>query len=234
MTNDAGERATAVGPIGTYRSVHELALGRLRDAVLNQDLPPDSRLKLRDLAAQLGVSPVPGQEAPSVLELEGLAVRHPRRGVVVSSLTPESLTSAYEMLGATTGLCARHAATRLSSEDVAALHEMARQMETLRAAGDHTALVHANRLFHERICAAYPNQWAQDTLRRLWNYAYRVERQYPRTKARLMQGEAEHRAIIQALAARDGALAGRLVQEHAEASGAALVGQMRAAATPDA
>jgi DNA-binding GntR family transcriptional regulator len=226
-----GDSGGGIGPIGGYRSVHDLVLGRLRDAILNGDLAPDTRLKLRDLAAQLGVSPIPVQEALYVLELEALVVRHPRRGVVVSSLTPDGVTSAYQMLGATTGLCARHAAGRLTPDDVAALRAMAAEMEALRAAGDHAALVHANRRFHERICAAYPNQWAHDTLRRLWNYAYRVERQYPRSDERLQRGEREHRAIVAALAARDAEAAGRLVQEHADAAGAALVGQMRAAAS---
>jgi DNA-binding GntR family transcriptional regulator len=230
MANDDDGSAAGVRPIGGYRSVHDLVLGRLRDAILNGDLAPDTRLKLRDLAAQLGVSPVPVQEALYVLELEGLVVRQPRRGVVVSELTPESVTSAYEMLGATTGLSARHAAARLTPGGVADLRRLIDEMEGLRAAGDRPALVHANRRFHERICAAYPNQWAQDTLRRLWNYGYRVERQYPRTEARLRQGEEEHRAIIEALAARDANRASRLVQAHAEAAGAALVRQMRAAA----
>ena len=47
---------------------------------------------------------------------------------------------------------------------------------------------------------------------------------------RLRRGEHEHRAIVAALAARNAEAAERLVQEHADAAGAALVGQMRAAA----
>lgn len=129
------------------------------------------------------------------------------------------------MLGATTSLCARHAAANLTPEDIAALRAMVVDMEGLRAAGDHASLVRSNRRFHERICNAYPNQWAHDTLRRLWNYCYRVERRYPRSAERLKVGEREQRAIVAALAAGDADAAERHVREHAEAAVAALVRQ---------
>jgi DNA-binding GntR family transcriptional regulator len=220
--------ARGVRPIGGYRSVQDLVLDRLRDAILNGDLPPGTRLKLRDMAAQLGVSPMPVQESLHVLEIEGLAVREPRRGVVVSALTPESVGHAFQMVAAVAGLCARHAASLLTPEDLAALRAAVQDMEALRAAGRRQELLHANRRFHVRICAAYPNQWAQDTLRRLWNHAYRVEGPYARSAARWEQGEREHRAILAALEARDAVEAARLTEAHAVASGAELVRQMLA------
>ncbi len=218
--------AERMRPIGLQRSVFDLVLERLRDAILHGELAADARLKPRDLAAQLDVSSMPVQEALCVLEVEGLAVRHPRRGVVVSPLTPESVTNAYQMLAAVTALCARHAAATLSEGDLATLEATAEEMERLRQAGDQPALMDANRRFHERICVAYPSQWAHDTLRRLWNYAFRVERVYPRSSGRLEQGEREHRDILAALAARDGETAARLVQRHTEAAGVELVRQM--------
>jgi DNA-binding GntR family transcriptional regulator len=221
--------ADALRPIGGYRSVQDLVLDRLRDAILSGDLPPGTRLKLRDLAAQLGVSPMPVQESLHVLEIEGLAVREPRRGVVVSALTPESVGNAFQMVAAVAGLCVRHAATRLTPDDLATLRAMVAEMEVLRASGRHRELLLANRRFHGRICAAYPNQWAHDTLRRLWNHAYRVEGPYPRSETRWAQSEGEHRAILSALEARNATEAARLVEAHAEASGAELVRQMLAA-----
>lgn len=227
--SDAAPEEARLRPIGGYRSVQDLVLDRLRDAILNGDLPPGTRLKLRDLAAQLGVSPMPVQESLHVLEIEGLAVREPRRGVVVSALTPENVGHAFQMVAAVAGLCARHAATLLTPEDLAVLRAAVQEMEALRAAGRRQELLHANRRFHARICGAYPNQWAQDTLRRLWNHAYRVEGPFARSAARWEQGEREHRAILAALEARDAAGTARLTEEHAAASGAELVRQMLAA-----
>jgi len=73
----------------------EIILGRMREAVLSGQLPAGSRLVERDLAARFGTSRGPIRDAIRELAREGLAVETPRRGTVVSTLTARDLTEVY-------------------------------------------------------------------------------------------------------------------------------------------
>ena len=68
----------------------------IRDAIMAGEIAPGSRLRLRDLAAQLGTSPMPVREAIGRLEQNGLVVRVPHRGAVVVELTAEELLHVYD------------------------------------------------------------------------------------------------------------------------------------------
>lgn len=220
----------AIEPLGEYRALHEVVLHRLRDAILEGRLTPGARLKVRDVAARLDVSPMPVREALHLLEVEGLARRLPRRGVVVSELTPDGIVQAYDLMGAIGGLAAASAAGALTAADLDALAAHLSGMDASLAAGDRDALLAANRVFHARIAAAYASPWADDFLRRLWNHTYRVRRLYPNSPARLRQAAREHRALLDALRAADGARAERLAREHNANACADLLGQLEASA----
>ncbi len=68
----------------------------MRDAIMSGEIAPGSRLRLRDLAAQLGTSPMPVREAIGRLEQNGLVVRLPHRGAVVVELTADELVDVYD------------------------------------------------------------------------------------------------------------------------------------------
>lgn len=67
----------------------------LRDEIMSGSLPPGYRLRVRDVAAQVGTSVMPVREAIQRLEDAGLAERSPRRGAVVKALTLQELRHVY-------------------------------------------------------------------------------------------------------------------------------------------
>lgn len=69
----------------------------IRQAIINGELPAGSRLKVRDLAEQVGTSVMPVREAIRRLEEAGLAVREPHKGAVVKGLTLEELVHVYDV-----------------------------------------------------------------------------------------------------------------------------------------
>ncbi|MFF2315243.1 GntR family transcriptional regulator [Arthrobacter sp. NPDC058097] len=71
--------------------------GMIHAAILSGDLPAGSRLKVRDLAEQVGTSVMPVREAIRRLEETGLAERQPHKGAVVKSLTFEELIHVYDV-----------------------------------------------------------------------------------------------------------------------------------------
>jgi DNA-binding GntR family transcriptional regulator len=212
--------------IADHQSIREVVLRRLRDAILDGAVAPGTRLKIDDLATELGVSHMPVREALQLLVVEGLAVHAPRRGVVVSQLTAEHAANAYDVMGVLEGLAARHAASTLSPAALAELRVLLERMAGELASGDRTALLLSNRAFHQRIYDAYPNTWSAEFLRQLWNHTYRLRRLYPQSLDRLRATAAEHQAIVAALEDCDGELAERLVRQHNERSRDDLLRQL--------
>jgi DNA-binding GntR family transcriptional regulator len=69
----------------------------IRASIMNGDMPAGYRLRIRDLAAQVGTSVMPVREAIRRLEEAGLAERQPHRGAVVKGLTLRELVDVYDV-----------------------------------------------------------------------------------------------------------------------------------------
>lgn len=86
-------------------------------AILSGDLPAGSRLKVRDLAEQVGTSVMPVREAIRRLEENGLAERQPHKGAVVKSLSFEELIHVYDVRRLLETEAARLGAEKVTAED---------------------------------------------------------------------------------------------------------------------
>ncbi|GAA5194578.1 hypothetical protein GCM10023346_22380 [Arthrobacter gyeryongensis] len=86
-------------------------------AILSGDLPAGSRLRVRDLAEQVGTSVMPVREAIRRLEEAGLAEREPHKGAVVKNLTLEELIHVYDVRRLLETEAARLGSERVTSED---------------------------------------------------------------------------------------------------------------------
>src|SRR5690349_16302137 len=91
-----------------YEAVYE----RLRRAVVSGQTPAGSRLNEAELAQQLEVSRTPVRDALRRLEAEGLAVRGPGGGLVVTESGPDDLGDVGLLRIEFDGLAARLAAER--------------------------------------------------------------------------------------------------------------------------
>ena len=60
---------------------------KLRDAIISRQFEPGARLNETNLAARYNVSRVAIREALMQLQLQGLVMNHPRRGMFVNSLS---------------------------------------------------------------------------------------------------------------------------------------------------
>jgi len=67
----------------------------LMTAIVNGDLPAGARLRVRDIAAEVGTSVIPVQQAIGRLEEAGFAERQPHKGAVVKGLTLADLVHVY-------------------------------------------------------------------------------------------------------------------------------------------
>jgi len=166
------------------------------------------------LAHELGVSRRPVREALLRLEVEGLVVREPHRGAVVSTFT---LRDVEDVLEARV-LVENHTAARSFEQRVALLPRLLEahaSMQRHRASHDTAAFTAADRCFHELIVDAADNAVLSSIYRTL------RERQTLFTST-MMRGRAdrmdaaieEHERILEALRGDDEAEFCRVVNAH--------------------
>lgn len=215
-------------PLDTQARTYELVLNRLRDAIVGGTLRPGEPIKTEDIAKDLGVSRMPVREALHRLEVEGLVVMRPYRGIVVAPLTTEGVRHAYELMAVIEGLAARKATDHIPDKTLNGLASLIDQMDEARRLGDYPAYSALNHKFHSEIYEWYDSDRAYEIIHNLWNYVYRLRSVYPPSQARLLEAVAEHRAVFEALRKRDGMLAEQLVRQHNERSLAELVSQIEA------
>jgi DNA-binding GntR family transcriptional regulator len=88
----------------------------IREAILKGEMPAGTRLRIRDLAAQVGTSVMPVREAIRRLEEAGLAERSPHKGAVVKGLTLAELVHVYDVRRLLEVEAARLGAQRITLE----------------------------------------------------------------------------------------------------------------------
>jgi DNA-binding GntR family transcriptional regulator len=133
--------------------------GRLRAAILSNELQPGERLRPNELAAQWGVSPTPLREALLRLEADGLVESVPHRGTRVTPLTRKAVEQLYELRELLEPLALRKAMARPDAVDT----DRVRAAHAALAASQHsTDLVEhevLHREFHRALYEACDSPW---------------------------------------------------------------------------
>lgn len=89
----------------------------LHQAIITGELQAGARLRVRDLAEQVGTSVMPVREAIRRLEEAGFAERQPHKGAVVKGLTLAELLHVYDVRLLLEGEAARLGAARITAEE---------------------------------------------------------------------------------------------------------------------
>jgi DNA-binding GntR family transcriptional regulator len=137
--------------LNAVRSKKDLVIAEIREAILNGELAPGTRLVIDDLAEKLGVSSIPVREALQQLHADGYIVFEPFVGARVAEIAAESIVEVFTLLEAMEITSSRLACGRLAPEELAELETIVAHMDILIS--DAEAWSRENRYFHELICA---------------------------------------------------------------------------------
>lgn len=225
-------RAAVFAPLDTL-SRTELVAGRLADAIVlgllaeNEQLPSEA-----DLAAQLAVSTMTVREALTMLRERGLVETRRGRGGGSFVRAPADATAAelrerlgrialielrdlFDHYAAVGGTAGRLAAERASAEDLARLERAA---DMLSVANDAGARRRAEGYFHLEIAAAAQSaRLAREELALQSELGALLWAPFEGAAVQ-RRAAAQHREIIAAIAAGDGAQARDLVERHVMAA----------------
>ncbi len=195
-------------------SLHDEVVDRVREMILDGELPPGGRVHEHALCKLLGVSRTPLREAFKVLASEGLLELRPNRGATVTRLTGEGVEEMFEVMGALEALAGELACRRIGDDAIAMIRAVHYEMLAEHARGDLGAYFRLNQDIHRRIVEAADNATLAATVNGLAARIRRARYQANLSRERWDRAVAEHGDILAALEARDGPRLAALLKQH--------------------
>jgi DNA-binding GntR family transcriptional regulator len=197
-------------------TAQEAVLDEVRRFIATGRLRPGQKIIQDALAVELGVSRVPLREALKILEGEGQVTYVAHRGYFVTELSLSDLVEVYRIRELLETEAIAVAVPQMTAEDIDRLEEAERDVQAASAQADVIAMTSANRRFHFAIieaCALPRLVWL---IRLLWDATEVYRSVYYNDEINRNLVEAEHRALVKAVRARDVAAALSVLTEHRE------------------
>lgn len=200
------------------------AFARLRADILSCALKPDEKLRLETLRTRYGIGFSPLREALSRLTGEGLVVVEGQRGFRVAPVSPADLRDIVAIRCEIEPL-----ALRLSIEQgddaweariAAAMHHLAiiPAGRWSPEAAEMDEWTRRHRAFHDALVSACGSPRLMTVRKQLFDHAVRYQRLLLARRDYQREHEAEHRALYEAVIARQGQKASELMIEHITAT----------------
>jgi DNA-binding GntR family transcriptional regulator len=188
------------------------AYERIRRMIVRLDLAPGAVLREDDLRAALGIGRTPIREALQRLARDQFVTVLPRRGMFVSSIDVDELSTLYETRAVMEPYAARLACRRGTPAQWAEMGDVIEQ--SLRSGVAPDALLAVDRRCHEIIWSAAGNRFLTDTLDNLYAHSDRVWHMYLADVADTRHAVDEHIEILELLRAADADACAAAVEAH--------------------
>ena len=187
-------------------SLHDEILTRLRDHIVEGNIPDGGRVPERQLCEMLDISRTPLREALKVLASEGLVELLPNRGARVRQLSEQDLAELFDIMGGLEGLAGRLACENITDSKIAEIERLHYEMYGFYLHRDMHGYFRVNQLIHQKIVEASRNAALQSTYANLAGRLRRVRYSANFARKRERWGEAmrEHETILDALRRRAG------------------------------
>jgi DNA-binding GntR family transcriptional regulator len=196
-------------------------LQELLRAIVAGEIAPGSKISEPELAKRFDLSRAPLREALARLERCHLLERTPNAGARVVKLSTENLLSLYQLREQLEGLACRLAASQMSDAEIREMQDLLDQhLSSQRVREGESYYQEAGDLdFHYRIILGSKNPYLINILTDELYHLMRMYRvQLGMNGPRVSRAFDEHKAIINAIANRDGELADLLMRRHIAAS----------------
>ena len=230
IPSDATSTALAADRGREEPSLHDETLSRLRDHIVEGNIPDGGRVPERQLCEMLGISRTPLREALKVLAAEGLVELLPNRGARVRQLSEHALAELFDVMGGLEALAGRLACEHITDAEIAEIERLHYEMYGYYLHCDMHGYFRINQLIHQKIVEASRNATLQGAYA---SFAGRIRRirysaNFARKRERWGEAMREHETILEALRRRAGSELSDLLFIHLRNKRTAAVEHLRA------
>jgi DNA-binding GntR family transcriptional regulator len=225
--------ALGSGPDVRFRTKQEYVYQALRGAILRGELAPGQRLVIDEIGRQLQVSAIPIREALQLLQAEGLVQSAPHVGATVAPISEDEVHEVFAIMEGLETVGVREVARRLDDAGIALLSGVIAEMDAAVAARDYERWAALNGDLHRTINEIARMPLLREMTDRVLSRWERLRRHYFQgvVVPRVVQAQAEHHALLGALARRDPDAAEQIVRAHNQAAQAAYTDHLQRDAT---
>jgi len=215
-------------------SLHGEILARLRDYIVEGNIPDGGRMPERQLCDMLGISRTPLREALKVLAAEGLVELLPNRGARVRQLSEYDLGELFNVMGGLEGLAGRLACENITDGEIAEIERLHYEMYSFYLHRDMHGYFQVNQKVHQKIVEASRNTTLMATY---GNFAGRIRRirysaNFARNRERWGEAMREHETILDALRRRAGTELSDILFRHLRNKQTAAIEHLHELGTP--
>ena len=189
--------------LDSYKPLRELVCECIRQAIIDGTFSPGERLMEIQMADEMGVSRTPVREAIRKLELEGFVVMIPRRGTYVADISIRDINEIYEIRACLDELAAGLAAERITDDELETLNRLLVEFGQHISVGDMEKIVEVDTAFHEVLYMASRNDRLHSIINNLREQVTSIRGRSMSYPGRLDDTMAEHRVLVDFIAARD-------------------------------
>lgn len=198
-----------ISRIGRRPQLADEVAAHLRALIMSGRLRPGERVRLEEVAEQLGVSITPVREALLTLRGEDMVELEPRRGYVVAPLSKQDIIDVFTLQGDIAGELAARATVRLAPDHLTKLSTVDSRLARARKSEDVEALEFEFHRTVNRLAGARKLSWLLHAVTRY-------------TPARLLSSDpgwrttmrTDHAALLGAFAAGDAEAARAAMSRH--------------------
>lgn len=216
MTTRNATRKRSVPEQSGTSSLLETAYEKIKRQITACEFRPGDYLNEAELSERLGIGRTPVHQAIDRLMMEGLVQVMPRKGIIVTPVSLEAVVQTIEVRLLNECHCARLAAERASEEDIRVLADILARAEKELPRRNSERLMRLDREFHGAIAQVSRNAVLADVLGRLHDKSLRFWILSLNTPGHHARVHAQHRAILDAIHARDPLAAEQAMRDHIE------------------
>ena len=194
-------------------SLAEQVFERLEKEILTGKYQRGEILTEMKIVSDLGVSRTPIREALHRLEQEHI-IEITQRGILILGVTEKDLEDIFDVRMKIEGMASASAAQCMSEEELSELRETLELQEFYVSKRDPDRIKTMDSKFHQLIYRYCGSTVLYDTLMPLHKKVQKYRRASVENNARAQQSAKEHRAIFEAIEAKNAQLAEQYTFEH--------------------
>ena len=190
----------------------------VRERILKGEYEIGEKIKESSIAQELNVSRTPIREAFRMLEEEGLLDYLPNRGCYAKGFTKRDVSDIYTVREALEEIAMTWACERITDEEIERREEQCELMDFYTQKRDMDKILSMNSTFHDIIYNSAGSRFLAQVLRSYKGYLDKTRKSVFYEESFLDRIQEEHRAIFEAVKARDTERALEAIRAHLSAS----------------